>query len=68
MCIRDSAGTAEKDGAIVTAGGRVLCATAMGENVTQAQKSAYELLAEISWPGVEFRTDIAYRAIEREQS
>ena len=62
------AGTAEKDGAIVTAGGRVLCATAMGENVTQAQKSAYELLAEISWPGVEFRTDIAYRAIEREQN
>jgi phosphoribosylamine--glycine ligase len=62
------AGTAEKDGAIVTAGGRVLCATAMGENVTQAQKAAYELLAEISWPGVEFRTDIAYRAIEREQS
>ena len=62
------AGTAEKDGAIVTAGGRVLCATAMGDNVTQAQKSAYELLAEISWPGVEFRTDIAYRAIEREQN
>lgn len=62
------AGTAEKDGAIVTAGGRVLCATAMGENVTQAQKAAYELLAEISWSGVEFRTDIAYRAIEREQS
>ncbi|WP_085300313.1 phosphoribosylamine--glycine ligase [Cognaticolwellia mytili] len=62
------AGTAEKDGAIVTAGGRVLCATAMGDNVTQAQKSAYELLAEISWPGVEFRTDIAYRAIAREQS
>ncbi len=62
------AGTAEKDGNIVTAGGRVLCATAMGENVTQAQKSAYALLNEISWPGVEFRTDIAYRAIEREQS
>jgi len=62
------AGTAEKDGAIVTAGGRVLCATAMGDNVTHAQKSAYELLAEISWPGVEFRTDIAYRAIEREQN
>ena len=37
------AGTAEKDGAIVTAGGRVLCATAMGDNVTQAQKSAYEI-------------------------
>jgi phosphoribosylamine--glycine ligase len=61
------AGTAEKDGNIVTAGGRVLCATAMGENVTEAQKSAYELLAELSWKGVEYRTDIAYRAIEREQ-
>jgi phosphoribosylamine--glycine ligase len=61
------AGTAEKDGDIVTAGGRVLCATAMGENVTQAQKAAYELLAQISWQGVEYRTDIAYRAIEREQ-
>ena len=62
------AGTAEKDGAVVTAGGRVLCATAMGDNVTQAQQAAYELLAEISWSGVEYRTDIAYRAIEREQS
>ena len=62
------AGTAEKDGNIVTAGGRVLCATAMGDNVTKAQQAAYELLNEISWPGVEFRTDIAYRAIEREQS
>ncbi|ASP48090.1 phosphoribosylamine--glycine ligase [Cognaticolwellia beringensis] len=61
------AGTAEKDGAIVTAGGRVLCATALGNNVTQAQQAAYELLQEISWQGVEYRTDIAYRAIEREQ-
>jgi len=62
------AGTAEKDGAIVTSGGRVLCATALGNNVTQAQQSAYELLKQISWQGVEHRTDIAYRAIEREQS
>jgi phosphoribosylamine--glycine ligase len=61
------AGTAEKEGAIVTAGGRVLCATALGDNVTQAQKAAYELLREVNWPGVEFRTDIAYRAIAREQ-
>ena len=60
------AGTANKDGAIVTAGGRVLCATAIGNNVTQAQQSAYELLKQISWQGVEYRTDIAYRAIERE--
>ena len=53
---------------MVTAGGRVLCATALGKDVTEAQKSAYELLHQISWNGVEFRTDIAYRAIEREQS
>jgi len=62
------AGTVEKDGAIVTAGGRVLCATALGNNVTQAQQAAYQLLQQISWQGVEYRTDIAYRAIEREQS
>jgi len=62
------AGTAEKDGDIVTAGGRVLCATALGETVTDAQKSAYALLHEISWEEVQFRTDIAYRAISREKS
>ncbi|GHF98907.1 phosphoribosylamine--glycine ligase [Thalassotalea marina] len=60
------AGTALKDGNVVTAGGRVLCSTALGESVTAAQKSAYELLHQISWDGVEFRTDIAYRAIARE--
>ncbi|WP_286234383.1 phosphoribosylamine--glycine ligase [Thalassotalea sediminis] len=60
------AGTALKDGQVVTAGGRVLCATALGENVTTAQKAAYELLHQITWQGVEFRTDIAYRAIARE--
>ena len=62
------AGTAQKDGEIVTAGGRVLCATALGETVTDAQQSAYALLHEISWEEVQFRTDIAYRAIAREQS
>jgi len=62
------AGTAQKDGDIVTAGGRVLCATALGETVTDAQQSAYSLLNEISWEEVQFRTDIAYRAIAREQS
>ncbi|WP_371376058.1 phosphoribosylamine--glycine ligase [Thalassotalea aquiviva] len=62
------AGTAEKDGNIVTAGGRVLCATALGQTVTEAQKAAYELLEQISWEDVQFRTDIAYRAIAREAS
>ena len=62
------AGTALKDGQVVTAGGRVLCATALGHSVTEAQKSAYELLDQISWDKVEFRTDIAYRAIARENA
>lgn len=60
------AGTAEQDGKVVTSGGRVLCATAMGDTVTDAQKAAYELLHQISWDEVQFRTDIAYRAIARE--
>ncbi|WP_206486303.1 phosphoribosylamine--glycine ligase [Thalassotalea sp. G2M2-11] len=61
------AGTALKGEQIVTAGGRVLCATALGESVTSAQKAAYELLGQITWQGVEYRTDIAHRAIAREQ-
>lgn len=61
------AGTSLQDEKVVTSGGRVLCATALGNNVTQAQRAAYELLNQVSWKGVEYRTDIAYRAIEREQ-
>ncbi len=61
------AGTALKDGHVVTAGGRVLCATALGESVTSAQKAAYELLHQITCQGVEFRTDIVHRAITRER-
>ncbi|MDG2392385.1 MAG: phosphoribosylamine--glycine ligase [Thalassotalea sp.] len=60
------AGTAEQDGKVVTSGGRVLCATALGNTVTDAQQAAYELLHQISWDDVQFRTDIAYRAIARE--
>ena len=57
-----------EQGEVTTNGGRVLCATALGNTVTEAQKLAYELLHQITWQGVEFRTDIAYRAIEREQN
>ncbi len=57
-----------EQGEVTTNGGRVLCATALGNTVTEAQQLAYELLHQISWQGVEFRTDIAYRAIEREQN
>ncbi len=57
-----------EQGKVTTNGGRVLCATALGNTVTQAQELAYELLHQISWKGVSYRTDIAYRAIEREKS
>lgn len=60
------AGTRLEEGAVKTAGGRVLCATALGRNVTEAQHSAYELLAQISWKDMLYRKDIAYRAIARE--
>ena len=57
------------DGAnVVTSGGRVLCATALGNSVSEAQQAAYALAAEISWDGSFYRKDIAYRAIAREQN
>ncbi|MDY6926763.1 MAG: phosphoribosylamine--glycine ligase [Pseudomonadota bacterium] len=61
------AGTALKDGAVVTSGGRVLCATALGNSVTEAQQQAYQLVKAIDWKDVYFRNDIAYRAMAREQ-
>ena len=60
------AGTIEKDGEVVTNGGRVLCATALGNTVSEAQAEAYKVLHNIQWDNVYFRNDIAYRAIARE--
>ena len=60
------AGTIFKDGAVLSNGGRVLCATALGDTVSQAQQAAYELTQKIDWNKVYYRTDIAYRAIARE--
>jgi phosphoribosylamine--glycine ligase len=60
------AGTTLSDGKVVTAGGRVLCATALGNSVTEAQQKAYELLNTIQFKDVYYRTDIAHRAIARE--
>ncbi|SDB48807.1 phosphoribosylamine--glycine ligase [Pseudidiomarina indica] len=54
-----------EQGELVTAGGRVLCVTAIGETVTQAQQRAYAAVAKIHWRDVYYRTDIAYRAIAR---
>jgi phosphoribosylamine--glycine ligase len=62
------AGTQSKDGRVVTAGGRVLCAVGLGARVTEAQRAAYALVECIRWRGVHFRHDIGARAIERERS
>lgn len=61
------AGTAEKDGQVVTNGGRVLCVCALGDSVTDAQAKAYEIVNKVSWKDVYFRTDIGHRAIAREK-
>lgn len=61
------AGTIMNDGKVVTAGGRVLCATALGNTVAEAQSKAYKLVENINWQDMYYRTDIAYRAVAREQ-
>jgi phosphoribosylamine--glycine ligase len=61
------AGTAERDGRVVTNGGRVLCATALGATVGEAQRRAYALVDRIRWDGVTCRRDIGYRAVARER-
>ena len=61
------AGTKTASGKVVTSGGRVLCATALGNTVSEAQQRAYALADRIQWNGVFYRKDIAYRAIERER-
>ena len=59
------AGSELKDGKVVTSGGRVLCVTALGDNVKQAQKLAYDALIGIHFDGMQYRRDIGYRAITR---
>ncbi len=60
------AGTILENGKICTNGGRVLCVTALGDTVLSAQQSVYEHIKNIHWIGCFYRTDIGYRAIERE--
>ncbi len=62
------AGTTKEGGEIVTNGGRVLCAVGLGLTVTEAQKTAYKLVDQINWDNCYYRTDIAYRAVNREQN
>lgn len=59
--------TTNKDGDTVTNGGRVLCAVSLGDTVQQAQSKAYDIVRNIKWDNVYFRTDIGHRAIQREQ-
>ncbi|MGJ8686605.1 MAG: phosphoribosylamine--glycine ligase [Spongiibacteraceae bacterium] len=60
------AGTRFDGEQLSTCGGRVLCATAMGSSVGEAQQLAYRVVKQIKWPDVFYRTDIAYRALARE--
>jgi phosphoribosylamine--glycine ligase len=59
------AGTAERDGEIVTAGGRVLNVTGLGASPAQARDRAYDAAGRISFDGMQIRTDIGARAVER---
>jgi phosphoribosylamine--glycine ligase len=62
------AGTAlDAAGKVVTSGGRVLCAVGLGTSVRSAQQQAYELVEVLRWDGMQYRRDIGYRAIAREE-
>jgi phosphoribosylamine--glycine ligase len=60
------AGTRLDDGTVVTDGGRVLCAVALGDDVRAAREVAYEAVGKVHWDGAFWRTDIGYRAVQRE--
>lgn len=59
------AGTQAEGEKTLTTGGRVLCATALGDSVRQAQQKAYEVIKHVNFDGMQYRTDIGYRAISR---
>ena len=61
------AGTKLVDGAVVTSGGRVLCAVGLGTSVLAAQQAAYALCSAIKFEGMQYRRDIGFRAIAREK-
>ena len=59
------AGTTVDNGHVVTAGGRVLCVTALGDSVKLAQQHAYQLVQGVRFDGAQYRRDIGHRAIKR---
>ena len=62
------AGTRLENGKVLTDGGRVLCAVALGATVSAAAERAYETVAKVTWEGAFWRSDIGYRAMQRERS
>jgi len=64
-CVVFHAGTALKDGALHTSGGRVLCITALADNVRATQQRAYDVVKSIHFNGAQYRTDIGWRALEK---
>ncbi|MEO6352977.1 MAG: phosphoribosylamine--glycine ligase [Burkholderiaceae bacterium] len=62
-CVTFHAGTAQRDGKLVTSGGRVLCVVGLGDSVKMAQKQAYDVIEKIHFDGAQYRSDIGWRAI-----
>ena len=62
------AGTGIEDDRVTVTGGRVLCVTALGDSIRQAQRSAYAAIGEIHFPGMQYRTDIGHRALGARKS
>jgi phosphoribosylamine--glycine ligase len=62
-CMVFHAGTADQGGQVVTSGGRVLCVTALGDNLRAAQHVAYQALQGIHFDGMQYRRDIGHRAL-----
>lgn len=58
------AGTTQTDGQLLTSGGRVLCVTALADGVRQAQQRAYQILQTVQFDGMQYRTDIGFRALK----
>ncbi|WP_092483461.1 phosphoribosylamine--glycine ligase [Candidatus Ichthyocystis hellenicum] len=57
-------GTRHEKGNVLTSGGRVFCVTALGETVRMAQKNAYDMISDISFTGMQYRSDIGYKGIK----
>jgi phosphoribosylamine--glycine ligase len=64
-CVVFHAGTSLKDGELQTSGGRVLCVTALADNVRATQQRAYNVVKSINFDGAQYRTDIGWRALEK---